>query len=317
MSFIKNNQVIDVISPATACSFAEMGKIKFFLKEKNLNANFFDEEKLTLATTADHEFPSFSAKARFEQFKKAIENPNSKIIWCTRGGYGSAELLPFLYKMPKPKNKKILIGFSDISSLNNFLIEKWNWQIISAPVLIQLALEKVSKESENAIFDLLEQKNSTLKYQVKLLTEVKKSIFSKNIIKGDIVGGCISVLSGNFATKNQINWKNKILFLEDEGEDGERLDRYFQQIFTIMLEQKNFPKAILLGNFLEANPHGTPKAKNIEIAIERLVKRVTENKINLPIFQEISGCLGHSKNMLPLVLGKEAVISDGFLIQKF
>ncbi|MBM3579483.1 MAG: LD-carboxypeptidase, partial [Alphaproteobacteria bacterium] len=219
------------------------------------------------------------------QLKKSIES-NANIIWCTRGGYGSADLLPFLQKMRKPKKPKIFIGFSDITSLNIFLIQNWGWQVISAPMLIQLALAMVSKKSEQAILDLV----FSQKPSIPLTT-------SYHLPLTPITGGCLSVLCSHFGTKNQIDWQGKVLFLEDEGEDGERLDRYFTQIATIIRETKKTPKAILLGNFLEANPHGTPKAKNIEIALKRFAEKLPKKIL---ILSEKS--FGHGKDMMPLVL---------------
>lgn len=304
------NKIIDIIFPSTACSVSEAEKIKTFLTKNNFDFNIFLEKELALETTPNHEFP-LSAELRFIQLQQAIANPHSSIIWCGRGGYGSAELLPFLQKLEKPKNKKIFIGFSDISSINNFLIQEWDWSVISAPVLAQVALEKVNEKSIEAILNLLNGKISELKYELNLLNKI-----NLNSLEAPVIGGCISVLSGSFATKNQLNWENKILFLEDEGEDGERLDRYFTQIVTVIIEQKKIPAAILLGNFLESNPHGTPKAKNIEIAIERFVEKITENNLPIPIFAEKSKCLGHSKNMMPLLLGCNGEINGLQLTQR-
>ncbi len=311
--FLKQNDIVDVVFPGTSSIFSEIEKIKVFLEKSNFVPRIFLERELTLKKTISHEFSSFDASKRFEQLKNAIEAPDSKIIWCARGGYGSAELLPFLTKLKKPKKEKIFIGFSDISSFNKLLIEEWGWKIVSAPVLAQIVLNKVSKKSEKVILNFILGKLSELKYELKSLTKLT----TYDIRSTTIVGGCISVIASHFGTKNQINWKDKILFLEDEGESGERLDRYFSHMINIMIENKSYPKAILLGNFLQANPHGTPKAKNIKIAIERFIKKLAENKINFSVFEEKSKCLGHSKNMRPLVLGAEADITvDGFLVQK-
>ncbi len=303
MKFLKKNDIVDIISPGTACTKAEINKIEEFIHKIGLLPNVFFGDETTLKKPTNHEFPSFDAKIRFAQFKSAVENPDSKIIWCARGGYGSIDLVPFLKKMPKPKTKKIFIGFSDISSLNKILIEDWEWEVITAPVLSQIALNKVSPKSTKAITDLVFGKTKKLEY--KLLTP-------NSLPLTPIIGGCLSVLAGSFGTKNEINWKNKILFLEDEGEDGERLDRYFTQLVMIMNEKKSFPKAVLLGNFLQANPHGTPKAKNIEMAINKFAQ-----KLNIPLLIEKNKILGHSQNMMPLILGRDAEIKKGILIQKF
>ena len=167
---LKKNDVVDIVSLGTACTSDEIKKIKNYVKKIGLIPNIFLEKETTLKKSVTHEFPSFPAETRFEQLKKSIENPNSKIIWCSRGGYGSAEILPFLMKMKKPKTQKIFIGFSDISSLNIFLIQQWGWKVVSAPMLIQLALAKVLKKSEAAILDLLFGRVKELRYKLITLT---------------------------------------------------------------------------------------------------------------------------------------------------
>lgn len=299
---IKKNDIIDIVSPGTACSLAEILEIENYVKKIGLKSRIFLREETALKKSADSEFAAIDPAKRFEQFKKSAESKDSKIIWCTRGGYGSAEILSFLEKLPKPKTQKILIGFSDITSLNKLLIEKWNWQIVTAPMLVQLACNMVSKKSEEGILDFIFGKNSQLKYQLMALSA------KRSAVSAQIVGGCLSVLAGHFGTKNHLNWHKKILFLEDEGETGERLDRYFSQLISIISETKKIPAAILLGNFLQANLHGTPKAKNVEIAIEKFVKNLAEKKLAIPLFAEKTNCLGHSKDMLPLLLGAEAKI---------
>lgn len=302
---LKKNDMVDVVSIGTPCSFAENNAMEKYLENQQLKARFFLEKSLILKKSASDEFATIAPKIRFEQFKDAL-NSDAKIIWCSRGGYGCAEILPFLEKMEKPKNKKIFIGFSDITSVNLFLMQNWGWSVLTAPMLIQMAFDMVSKKSQKAMMDLIFGQTQELTYDLIKLSG------KNNEIKAEITGGCVSVIAGNFATKNQINWKDKILFLEDEGEDGERLDRYFYQIVSIIRETKIKPKAILLGNFLQGNPHGTPKAQNIKIAINNLV----ENLKDIAIYQEKTGCLGHSRDMMPLFLGKKSLIKNDQLLQK-
>lgn len=314
MSFkaLKQGEIIDIISPATSSTADEFEKIKNFVEEIGFKARLPLENQLVLKEEPSHKFPSFSAKKRFEELEKALSNQDSRIIWCTRGGYGSGDILPFLENLEKPESEKIFIGFSDISSLNKFLIEEWNWKVIVAPTIKQMAINPLTKESKSAILDLLTGKTSELKYSLEQLNDEN---FSD--IEAQITGGCLSVLSGHFGTKNQIDWNDKILFLEDIDESGERLDRSFRQIVDIIAESKKFPKAIILGNFFGFDGMEEAKEINIDLAIMKFRKRLEERNIKLPILIEKSGCLGHSNNMMPLVLGNTAKISfDRFLIQK-
>lgn len=301
------NNLIDIVMPATPCSRAEVKAMKEFLTLHNFRANIFLEEQTTIAHKNSHEFSTINPKYRFEQLHHALENPNSQIIWCARGGYGSSEIIEYLYSINRPKKNKIFIGFSDITSINIFLNQQWQYPSLTAPVLIQCAYDMVSVESINTVIDLIKGNKTSVSYQ---LTNLKNHNFSQ--IKGELVGGCVSVISGNFGCKNQLNWHNKILFLEDEGEDGERLDRYFHQIATIIKETHQRPLAIVLGNFMQGNPHGSPKRENIEIAIARF----SEKTVDIPLFQEQSFCLGHSFNMLPLAIGHLSTITNQNILKQ-
>jgi muramoyltetrapeptide carboxypeptidase len=297
-----NKNIIDIVSIATSCSIHDVELVKKELKSQQINFNFFNEENVVLNYEPNDHFAHSNAYQRFLNFKLSIENPHSNILWCIRGGYGSAEILPFLYEMPKPKYIKTLIGFSDIATISSFVIEKWNWRVICAPMLKQIISNKVSQNSINNIFNIINHKNSEIKYKIKLLNNCKNPDFSAKI-----VGGCLSVLASNFGTKNQINWQDKILFLEDEGEDGERLDRYLTQIFYMISENNFKPKAILLGNFNMSNEFGVTNANKIAMAISRFSDKI----IDLPIYQEITDSLGHSFEQLPLFLGLETLIVNG------
>lgn len=302
---IKKGDIIEIISPATGCSKEEVLAIKNYVKnELELIPNIVLENELSLTVqNPENEFPINDELQRFLQLKTALENPDSKIIWCARGGYGSGDLLPFLEKLDPIKQNKLFIGFSDIASISTFLQDNWGWEIICAPVLVQLARNEIEKSAENELKDLIFAKKTNFEYDLELLN--KSDLENTTLeIPQPICGGCISVLAGHFGTKYEIDFANKTLFLEDEGEDGERLDRYFRQIIDIILTKKKYPKAILLGNFLQANPHGTPKSQNIEIAINNFVKRLANANLKIPILKDKSNSLGHSQKMRPLILGK-------------
>ncbi|MSP33497.1 MAG: LD-carboxypeptidase [Rickettsiales bacterium] len=311
--FLKKGDLIDIISPASSITKNDLAKIKLFLEANGLRARFHMGRELLLDKKQPHNFPSFLAEKRFEQLQFALENKESKAVWCTRGGYGSVDLIPLLQASKKIAQNKIFIGFSDITSLGIFLQQSWNWEIIYGPMLNQLAQNKVSPSSKKMILDLLFGKKTALKYKLEAKNSYAKS---SKTISAEVVGGCLSVLATHFSTLNQIDFNDKILLLEDIDESGEKLDRYFSQLVQIMLANKSYPSAILLGNYY-LDVTSLIKKKNITFAIGKFVANLLQNKINIPIFEEKTKCLGHSKNIMPITIGKIAKISDNLLTQNF
>jgi muramoyltetrapeptide carboxypeptidase len=307
--FLKENDMVDMISPATSCTKDEIKKAKKYLSNIGLRNNMFFEKKMSLARKIHYDLPIFGIEDRFEQLMRAIENDSSQIIWCLKGGYGSGDLLKLLKKVKPIEQKKFFIGFSDITSLTNFFVDNWGWKVFCAPMLVQLAEDKITSAAQRQLVSVLFGEKQRLEYQ---LVALNQEALNCDLISAPIVGGCFSVLASHFGTSNQIILKDKILFLEDIKESGERLDRYFRQLTEIIIEQKQYPAAILLGNFLRSDPYnisrGGPKAKSMKLALSRFVERFVENHLPIPIFEEITSNLGHSRNMLPLVLGSKSQI---------
>jgi muramoyltetrapeptide carboxypeptidase len=307
---VKKGDIVDIVLPATSCSKSEIQDIKNYVKnELGLVPRIEFEDTLILNSgDTQNEFPNNNPEQRFLQLQKALKNTDSKIIWCARGGYSSGDLLPLLSSMDKVRQDKLFIGFSDIVSVSSFLQDEWDWNIICAPVLLQLARGEIKKDSVNELKELIFGNKKEFIYELEYLNEVANQDEELQIFS-QICGGCVSVLAGHFGGNYQINFEDKILFLEDEGEDGERLDRYFRQIIEVVTKQLKLPSAILLGNFSQANPHGTPKAKNIQIAIDNFVKRIADFNLQIPVF----GCkdmnIGHSDKMRPLILGIDSKIT--------
>ncbi|MCK6600046.1 MAG: LD-carboxypeptidase, partial [Bdellovibrionaceae bacterium] len=79
-----------------------------------------------------HPLNSSDRNIRFDYLKLALEEEQSDVIWCLRGGYGSIHLLPLLDSLKKPKKKKLLIGLSDITSLHIYLQQRWGWSTLHA-----------------------------------------------------------------------------------------------------------------------------------------------------------------------------------------
>ena len=96
-------------------------------------------------------------RARFEQLRAALEAPDSRAVWCLRGGYGSLRLIPELVKIKLPDiPAKLFIGISDITSIYLYLNQAWQWPTIHGPLLDRLgkglAKPKFERELMKVVF---------------------------------------------------------------------------------------------------------------------------------------------------------------------
>ncbi len=310
INFLQKGDLVDVISPSSPATKSDYKAIVELLEKNGLRARFHFAEKLLLSKKPENNFAQSLAKIRFDQLQFALENKDSRAVWCVRGGYGALDLVPFFRNLKKAPNK-MFIGFSDITTLGIFLDQKLNLPLVYGPMLNQIAGNRVTKNSQKNMLDFVFGKKNILEYKLKIL---KKSANKK--ISAPLIGGCLSVIMSNFGTTNQIDFAGKILLLEDISESGEKLDRYFEQLLQIMILSKKFPKAILLGNYKEEVVKAVEK-RNINIAIERFAKKISDYKLDFALFRENSQTLGHAKDMRPIVLNWKTEIDGEKLLQKF
>ena len=115
LPILNSGDFVEVIAPASRCSDNQLQALKELLESWKLNCiikkDIFGEDLLCAHTD----------EARFEHLKNALQNPETKAVICARGGYGSLRLIPKLTEIQAPKQVKIFVGMSDITSLHLYL----------------------------------------------------------------------------------------------------------------------------------------------------------------------------------------------------
>lgn len=252
-------------------------------------------------TVKFHPFHASDDQFRFFALKSALTNKDSKIVWCERGGYGSIRLLEELRRLKKPKQMKIFLGFSDITSLHLFMTQEWGWKTLHAPVVASFAQKTLLKK------DLLELKNflfntDSKKFKAKLIPMNLRALNQKSPLKGKLTGGNLAVIQTTLGTKLHIKTRDKILFLEDVGERGYRLDRMFSHLKEAGVFKD--VKAVILGEFSEGSE---PSGENfVQYALQRF-----SSECAVPVFS----CkeFGHGKRNRFLVMNHDYQIKQNTL----
>ena len=90
--------VIDVVAPASACRKEELAAGAAVLEEWGFRPRIPSDLFLDRGIVAAPD------EARYAILDRAFSSPDSPVVWCVRGGYGSARLLPRqLRYRPPPK----------------------------------------------------------------------------------------------------------------------------------------------------------------------------------------------------------------------
>jgi muramoyltetrapeptide carboxypeptidase len=289
---LETGDTIEIIAPGSYAPTEHLLKGVEILKSWGFKV-IFDQDILK-----PHIFLAQSDEYRFTQFKKAMNNPESKVIWCLRGGYGSIRLLPELEKMKRPAKPKVLVGLSDVSSLQTVITQKWNFPTLHGPLIDRLALERITEQNIVEVKSALMNPNFVMSF--KGLTGLNPPAKLKKTIKSSVVGGNLMVIASTLGTPSQIKTDGKIIFLEEITERAYRVDRCLQQMKQAGCFKK--AKAIVFGDFTNCNE---PNGDNY---IQEILQEFSQH-LKIPVYTGIEN--GHGDLQRPLFFNAPATLTTG------
>ncbi len=232
---------------------------------------------------------------RANLFLEFFKNEKIEALWTARGGYGSIRMLEILEKNIDDivNNPKLFIGFSDVTAIHCFLVEKCGFVTIHGPNITTLS--RCDKYTRNQVFNLLQGKESAFEISGKYI----KSI-NPGQTKGVVKGGNLSTLVSMIGTPYEPDFKDSILFLEEIGEIPYRVDRLLTQM-RLAGKFKDI-KALILGDF-SYKEHRPPAVKRIET--EKIIE-ISGIDSSIPVMANFPA--GHGNQNISFLLGAFAEV---------
>ncbi|MGA1868865.1 MAG: S66 peptidase family protein [bacterium] len=285
---IKRGDTIGIVAPA-----GPFDKEKFILGTKRLNEYGF-KIKFLDTIFAKKGYLAGTDKRRADEINTMFCDKDVHAIFCARGGYGSARLIPLLKADSIKKNPKIFIGFSDITVLHLFIHKTCSMVSFHGPMVATDQLAYIRALSEHCLLHAL-TKDSPL----------PPIPFSKNKIvregrgKGVLIGGCLTLLIHSLGTHYEIDTDNKILLIEDRKEAPYRIDRMLYHLKAAgKLEKIN---GVVFGDILTSTQGRSDNEKKLRDLINEVFDRQ-----NIPIC--IGLPFGHALENLTIPLGIEVTL---------
>jgi muramoyltetrapeptide carboxypeptidase len=291
---LKPSDLVDIVSPGSGSRIEDVEAGIELLESWGLKT------RLPKETFAAHPFHSNEDEMRFELFKKAIQAKDSRAVWCIRGGYGANRLLPKLWNMKVPEQKKILVGYSDITSIHLLLNQKWKWPSFHGPLLESMISGRMDIQQITECRAVVFGEKSEMRFQLQPMNDKAKKI---KTLSSSLIGGNLVVLQSAIGTPYAGQFKDKILFLEEVGERGYRIDRMLEH-FNQAQALKSC-KAIVFGDFLLGDERDGQNF--VKYALQRFAG---QNQVAC-----FSGLpTGHGKDNRMIPLGTKAQYKNGELV---
>lgn len=162
---------------------------------------------------------------RSQQMLAALRAPDIKGIFSTRGGYGSARLLPSLAKF-EASTPRFFCGFSDITALTLAFDTRFpGIQCIHGPNVFGDAFAGDSTAAE-----LNRQRLHDVLFYGERGVEQALCVLNPGEVTAPITGGCLSIIISLLGTDFEPDFSGKIVFLEDVGEKPYAIDRMLTQL---------------------------------------------------------------------------------------
>lgn len=226
-----------------------------------------------------------------------FKSKDIKGILSLRGGYGSIRILDKLdYKAIKD-NPKVFMGYSDITAIHS-AINRYSDLITFHGPMAYSDFYNIDRKTYISFLDNIVNTNKVLSYNIEPIFK------KKDYIKGEMFGGNLCVLTSLLGSKYQVNYKGKILFIEDVNESPYEIDRMLHQLNLSGVFKK--VKCVILGQFTNCTAKDKNKSHSTEYVFRKFFE---ENSIESYKGLEI----GHEKSKITMPLGINCEVSENNL----
>ena len=232
-----------------------------------------------------------TAKEKAEDINEMFADKNIKMIWCAKGGNNSNSTFEYLdYELIR-QNPKIICGYSDITSLTNIITENTGLVTFCGTNFKTIATDETDFSYKQALSRFID---GSLKFE----PENEKYItIQEGKVKGELVGGNLSLTKELVCGKYSIDFTDKILFLEELGYESD--PAVVSNSLYYMKQNGVFDKikGLWIGNYEHQSG----------ITLEKIILDVLENKYKFPIIK--SNNFGHIENKIVIPIGTKAEIN--------
>jgi len=248
---LRSGDRIALVAPASsfphdevAAGVAELSRLGF---EAIYDDSIFEKER----------FVAGSVETRVRAIHRAWQDPSIAALMAMRGGYGSAQLLPFLEPGILIENRKALVGYSDLTALLNLYLRN-GLVAIHGPMVDRRLSKGPLAYDEVSFRKVMMQAEPAGDF-----TPMQLEVLHPGIARGVLLGGTLTQLSVSLGTP----WAcdppaGSVFFIEDIGERPYRIHRMLNQLAQGGMFAR--AAALIFGEFPGCTePSGDPQIRDV------------------------------------------------------
>ena len=232
-----------------------------------------------------HQFSGTDAE-RAADLHQYLDDASIKAVIAGRGGYGTIRIIDLLDFTIFNENPKWLIGFSDLTILLSHAFAKLNVQSIHGQM--PYTFEESTAEALESLRKSLFGEPIAYSYESEFENR-------SGVAEGVLTGGNLTLLVAVQGSESEMDFTDKVLFIEDVGEHEYSIDRMIRLLGRAGKLAKL--KGLIVGAFNEVPEEKIPFGQSVEEVIWEAVKQYDYPVcLNFPV--------GHIDDNRAMVLGQ-------------
>ncbi len=243
---------------------------------------------------------------RAKDLNEMFERDDVNGIICLRGGWGTMRMLPMLdYEMIR-KHPKVLMGYSDITSLLIAVYKHAGIATFHGPVVLSTYSPYTMEYFTKAVMTpkpVGPVVVPPLPSGERVETANRIIRFGKGRGTGTLVGGNLSLVVSTLGTPFEVDLRGRVLFLEEVGEEPYRVDRMMTHLWLTGKLQEL--AGLVIGKMTDCVPNDYKPAFTQTLSVEEVLRTRLE-PLGIPVMY--GTMIGHIKDKITVPLGITATV---------
>jgi len=240
--------------------------------------------------------------ARARDLNKMFADDEVDGIMVLRGGFGTPRILPYIDYDLVAKNPKVVVGYSDITALLTAIHMKTGLITFHGPIAKQNFTPYTLAEFKKVLMEPQEMTEIGSpppfeggEGQAELRNRLRRVVPGK--VRGQLIGGNLSLLTKLMGTPYEPDFTNRILVLEEVGEEPYRVDGMLTHLW--LTGKLHNLAGVALGKFTDCRPTKPGPSRSLEEIFEERFEQ-----LGIPTLHGLM--VGHISNQTTFPLGIEA-----------